>query len=141
MINFFNSSTGKTLSEAYIEFATIAEAQRAVDARNMKPLKGRLVSCIQSCQEDLMRAVFPQWKGEFSGCDAVITNELLQSTHFVSRIPLIMREEINSLLVVCRNYKVFYKIFKSRALFLSGMINLLIYSLCSFYLSKASFLS
>ncbi|CAI2178111.1 11515_t:CDS:2, partial [Funneliformis geosporum] len=92
-------STGKTLSEAYIEFATVAEAQHAVDARNMKPLKGRLISCIRSCHEDLMRAVFPKWKGEFSGCDAVVTDELLQSTRFVSRIPLITREEINSLLV------------------------------------------
>jgi hypothetical protein len=88
----------------------------------MKPLKGRLVSCTQSCQEDLMRAVFPKWKGEFSGCDAVITDELLQQDRSVSRTPLITRDEINSLLVVCRNYKVF-KIFhfkkkiKSRAVF------------------------
>jgi hypothetical protein len=96
--------TGKTLSEAYIEFATTAEAQRAVNTRNMKPLKGRLVSCKQSCQEDLMRAVFPKWNGEFTGCDAVITDE---SDHSVSRTPLITRDEINSLLVVCRNYKVF----------------------------------
>ncbi|CAG8668112.1 2620_t:CDS:10, partial [Funneliformis mosseae] len=101
-------STGKTLSEAYVEFATIAEAQRAVDARNMKPLKGRLISCMRSCHEDLMRAVFPKWKGEFSGCDAVVTDELLQSSRFVSRIPLITREEINSLLVVCRNYKLHF---------------------------------
>ncbi|CAB4493008.1 unnamed protein product [Rhizophagus irregularis] len=101
-------STGKTLSEAYIEFATAAEAQRAVNTRNMKPLKGRLVSCTQSCQEDLMRAVFPKWKGEFSGCDAVITDELLQSDRSVLRTPLITREEINSLLVVCRNYKLHF---------------------------------
>ena len=106
----FKSSTGKTLSEAYIEFATAAEAQRAVDMRNLKPLKGRLVSCMRSCQEDLMRAVFPKWKGEFSGCDAVVTDELLQSARSMLHIPLIMREEINSLLVVCRNYKVFNKI-------------------------------
>ncbi|RIA94493.1 hypothetical protein C1645_864949 [Glomus cerebriforme] len=101
-------STGKTLSEAYVEFATIAEAQRAVDTRNMKPLKGRLVSCVRSCQEDLMKAVFPKWKGEFSGCDAIITDEILQSDRSVLHIPLITREEINSLLVVCRNYKLHF---------------------------------
>ncbi|GES78263.1 hypothetical protein GLOIN_2v1836658 [Rhizophagus clarus] len=92
--------TGKTLSEAYIEFATTAEAQRAINTRNMKPLKGRLVSCTQSRQEDLMRAVFPKWKGEFSGCDAAVTDELLQSDRSVLRTPLITREEINSLLVL-----------------------------------------
>ena len=60
-----------------------------------------------------MRAVFPKWKGEFSGCDAVVTNELLQSASSALHIPLITREEINSLLVVCRNYKVFNKIQQS----------------------------
>ncbi|CAG8577342.1 889_t:CDS:10 [Dentiscutata erythropus] len=98
----------KTLSEAYIELATPAEANRAVDTRNMKPLKGRLVSCMRSSQEDLMRAVFPKWKGEFSGCDAVITSEMLQSTPTVPHIPFITREEMNSLLVVCRNYKLHF---------------------------------
>ncbi|CAG8595347.1 18297_t:CDS:2, partial [Racocetra persica] len=91
-------TSGKTLSEAYIELATPAEAHRAVDTRNMKPLKGRLVSCMRSSQEDLMRAVFPKWKGEFSGCDAVVTSEMLQSTPTVPHIPFITREEMNSLL-------------------------------------------
>ncbi|CAG8447809.1 11671_t:CDS:10 [Scutellospora calospora] len=90
-------TSGKTLSEAYIELATPAEAHRAVDTRNMKPLKGRLVSCMRSSQEDLMRAVFPKWKGEFSGCDAVVTSEMLQST---PHVPFITREEMNSLLVL-----------------------------------------
>src|SRR4051812_36494412 len=91
----------------------------------MKPLKGRLVSCAQSCQEDLMRAVFPKWKGEFSGCEAVITDEI-QLDRSVLRTPLITREEINSLLVVCRNYKVF-KIFlkiSCHVLFLILMLSL-----------------
>ncbi|CAG8459485.1 12950_t:CDS:2 [Gigaspora rosea] len=100
-----SKTSGKTLSEAYIELATPAEANRAVDTRNMKPLKGRLVSCMRSSQEDLMRAVFPKWKGEFSGCDAVVTSEMLQSSPTVPQIPFITREEMNSLLVVCRNYK------------------------------------
>ncbi|CAG8794176.1 2279_t:CDS:10 [Gigaspora margarita] len=101
-------TSGKTLSEAYIELATSAEANRAVDTRNMKPLKGRLVSCMRSSQEDLMRAVFPKWKGEFSGCDAVVTSEILQSSPTVPQIPFITREEMNSLLVVCRNYKLHF---------------------------------
>ncbi|CAG8493795.1 14224_t:CDS:10 [Cetraspora pellucida] len=101
-------TSGKTLSEAYIELATPAEAHRAVDTRNMKPLKGRLVSCMRSSQEDLMKAVFPKWKGEFSGCDAVVTSEMLQSTPTVPHVPFITREEMNSLLVVCRNYKLHF---------------------------------
>lgn len=107
-----NRTTGKTLSEAYVELATLADAHRAVDTRNMKPLKGRLVSCMRSSQEDLMRAIFPKWKGEFSGCDAVVTAEMLQSTPNVPHVPFITREEMNSLLVVCRNYKVL-KLFQS----------------------------
>ncbi|CAG8539777.1 4534_t:CDS:10 [Diversispora eburnea] len=98
-------TTGKTLSEAYVELATLADAHRAVDTRNIKPLKGRLVSCMRSSQEDLMRAIFPKWKGEFSGCDAVITTEMLQSAPNVPHVPFVTREEMNSLLVVCRNYK------------------------------------
>jgi hypothetical protein len=78
-----------------------------------------------------MRAVFPKWKGEFSGCDAVITNEL--STRSALHIPLITREEINSLLVICRNYKVFKQFnIKSR----SFLVMIEIY----LFFSKASFL-
>ncbi|CAG8493881.1 17208_t:CDS:10 [Acaulospora morrowiae] len=101
-------TTGKTLSEAYVELATLADAHRAVDTRNMKPLKGRLVSCMRSSQEDLMRAIFPKWKGEFSGCDAVVTADVLQSSPTVPHVPYITREEMNSLLVVCRNYKLHF---------------------------------
>ncbi|KAG9291107.1 hypothetical protein G9A89_012979 [Geosiphon pyriformis] len=102
-------TTGKTLSEAFIELVTPADAHRAVEMRNMKPLKGRLISCTRSSQEDLMKTIFPKWKGSFNGCNAVITAEMKETTSVtVPNIPLVTREEMNALLVVCRNYKLHF---------------------------------
>jgi len=53
-----------------------------------------------------MRATFPKWKGKFSGCDAVVTEEMRDGKQTVPNVPLITRDEIYSLLVVCKNYKV-----------------------------------
>ncbi|CAG8558974.1 1877_t:CDS:10 [Paraglomus occultum] len=101
-------NTGKTHAEAYIEFLNQHEAQLAVSTRNLKPLKGRLVSLHHSSQAELMRATFPKWKGKFSGCDAVVTEEMLDGKQTVPNVPLITRDEIYSLLVVCKNYKLHY---------------------------------
>ncbi|CAG8604092.1 707_t:CDS:10 [Ambispora gerdemannii] len=103
-------NTGKTLSEAFVEFVTSADTDRAVDMRNMKPMKGRLISCTRSSQEELMKAVFPKWKGSFYGCNAVVTAEVREkgANKPVSTIPFVTREEMNSLLVVCRNYKLHF---------------------------------
>ncbi|CAG8558717.1 3099_t:CDS:10 [Ambispora leptoticha] len=103
-------TTGKTLSEAFVEFVASADADRAVDLRNMKPMKGRLISCTRSSQEELMKAVFPKWKGSFYGCNAVVTDETREkgANKPVTTIPFVTREEMNSLLVVCRNYKLHF---------------------------------
>lgn len=106
-------TTGKTLSDAYVEFSTIADMRRAIDTRNQKPLKGRIVSVTECSQEELLAVVFPKWRGKFQGTNAIPpATEVLRTMSTAAGggssgfPPFITREEINSLLVVCKNYKV-----------------------------------
>ncbi|CAJ0879507.1 2907_t:CDS:10 [Entrophospora sp. SA101] len=106
--NLPDASTGKTYSEAFIELVNKNEAKRAVETRNLKPLKGRIITCMESTQGDLMKAIFPKWKGEFSGSNAIVTQTVLQSNPTIPHVPFITREEMNSLL------KSFFKLHFSR---------------------------
>lgn len=107
-------TTGKTLSDAYVEFATVFDMRRAIETKNQKPLKGRVVSVTECCQEELLKVVFPKWRGHFQGISAIPPpNEVLRTMTTAAGggsssgcPPFITREEINSLLVVCKNYKV-----------------------------------
>ncbi|KAI8359848.1 hypothetical protein EDC96DRAFT_595781, partial [Choanephora cucurbitarum] len=97
-------TTGKTLSDAYVEFATTMDMKRAIETKNQKPLKGRIVSVIECTQEELLSVVFPKWRGQFHGISAIPP-----AVGGVSGCPpFITREEINSLLVVCKNYKLHF---------------------------------
>ncbi|KAL4078131.1 hypothetical protein V8B97DRAFT_2003368 [Scleroderma yunnanense] len=62
---------GKTLSHAYVELATEDIAKAALrDAQNSvlgKGKRARGVTVTRSSQEELMRALFPSWKGAFDG--------------------------------------------------------------------------
>jgi RNA recognition motif-containing protein len=106
-------TTGKTLSDAYVEFLTVADMRRAIDTRNQKPLKGRIVSVTECSQEELLAVVFPKWRGRFQGTSAIPpATEVVRTMSTAAGggssgcPPFITREEINSLLVVCKNYKV-----------------------------------
>lgn len=106
-------TTGKTLSDAYVEFSSVSDMRRAIETRNQKPLKGRIVSVNECSQEELLTVVFPKWRGQFHGTLAIPpASEIVRTMSTAAGggnsgcPPFITREEINSLLVVCKNYKV-----------------------------------
>jgi hypothetical protein len=109
-------TTGKTLSDAYVEFVSYSDMQCAVEQCNMRPLKGRIVGVQECSQEEFLRVVFPKWRGKFIGTTAVPPDASVLRTMSTAAggnvsgacPPFVTREEINSLLVVCRNYKVWY---------------------------------
>ncbi|GAA5811843.1 hypothetical protein MFLAVUS_005289 [Mucor flavus] len=108
-------TTGKTLSDAYVEFTSISDMRRAIEARNQKPLKGRIVSVTECSQEELLTVVFPKWRGQFHGTLAIPpASEIVRTMSTAAGggnsgcPPFITREEINSLLVVCKNYKLHF---------------------------------
>ncbi|RUS23625.1 hypothetical protein BC938DRAFT_474859 [Jimgerdemannia flammicorona] len=108
-------TTGKTLSDAYVEISHRTDLTKAVESRHMKPLKGRLVSVTVVTQEELMHVIFPRWRGDFTGIDAIVPDVATLKTIStaagggdMTTPPFVTREEINSLLVVCRNYKLHF---------------------------------
>ncbi|KAF7722365.1 hypothetical protein EC973_003210 [Apophysomyces ossiformis] len=108
-------TTGKTLSDAYVEFATIHDLRRAIETRHQKPLKGRIVTVSECSQEELLSVVFSKWRGQFCGVSAIPpASEVVKTMSTAAGgggsacPPFITREEINSLLVVCKNYKLHF---------------------------------
>ncbi|KAL7746286.1 hypothetical protein RI367_008357 [Sorochytrium milnesiophthora] len=142
-----NRETGKTLPEAFVEFGSASDVTVALSMRNKKVLKGRIVTLMPSSQEELMRAIFPSFRGIFHGVDAIpeaspsqsyfgggFHDRLLASseeeTFFATQLgalgidindnaqlgrakqqrdcTFLKRDEINHLLAVCRNFKLFF---------------------------------
>ncbi|KAI9286232.1 hypothetical protein BC943DRAFT_359403 [Umbelopsis sp. AD052] len=109
-------TTGKTLSDAYVEFVSYNDMQCAIEQCNMRPLKGRIVGVQECSQEEFLRVVFPKWRGKFIGTTAVPPDASVLRTMSTAAggnvsgacPPFVTREEINSLLVVCRNYKLHF---------------------------------
>lgn len=108
-------TTGKTLSDAYVEFATYADLHRAMETRDRKPLKGRIVTVNECTQEELLKVVFPKWRGQFCGMSAIPpASDVVKNMSTAAGgggsgcPPFVTREEINSLLVVCKNYKLHF---------------------------------
>ncbi|KAG2184173.1 hypothetical protein INT44_009188 [Umbelopsis vinacea] len=99
-------STGKTVSNAYVEVLEPTEAQRAVTTCHRKPLKGRLVHVSHSNQDELLKSLFPCWTGNFVKGMAIPTET--QSVSPKQDQTFITRQEINSLLTICRNYKIHF---------------------------------
>ena len=121
-----NKSTGKTQKEAFVEFDSeedFAMAMKKLKSGSM--FKGRKVNVIKSSTEELLRNVFPTWKGEFidgvpsisignndDHCDSHSVEKSKEqhlrssNTSIVPPPSLIQRHEYDSLLNVCRNYKV-----------------------------------
>ncbi|KAG0007997.1 hypothetical protein BGZ80_003975 [Entomortierella chlamydospora] len=140
-------ATGKTFNSAFIELAlTPHQAGMVASARNLKVLKGRLVTVELSSQDELLRAVFPKWIGQFLHGDPMIPgvrqkknrgnprsaeeqnnspssgqstlgargsnpkqqSEVSSTISAIESTTFVTREEINALLVVCRNYKLHF---------------------------------
>lgn len=97
-------SSGKTLSNAFVELDDQEEALNAIASCNRKPLKGRLVHVSVSSQDELLKTIFPSWSGDFHDGMAIRTDD----DNVPSKLghTFITRQEINSLLTICRNYKV-----------------------------------
>lgn len=97
-------------------------------ARNQRVLKGRQVSVELSSQDELLRSVFPKWAGDFVNGEPLIPGERVSiqgvdeegdkdgqnvapwlmdpAKQAHPTPPFVTRDEINALLVICRNYKV-----------------------------------
>lgn len=81
-------ASGKTLSDrCFVEFANIHELRSALSVRTPMFLRGRIVRMVESSPAVLFHATFPNH------------NALLPGG------PFITRDEINSLLVICKSYK------------------------------------
>ncbi|KAH8548507.1 hypothetical protein BGW37DRAFT_559910 [Umbelopsis sp. PMI_123] len=99
-------STGKTVSNAFVELLSDTEAQRAISTCHRKPLKGRLVHVSISNQDELLKSLFPCWTGNFVKGMAIPAKP--QSIPPKTGQTFINRQEINSLLTICRNYKIHF---------------------------------
>lgn len=91
--------TGKTLSDCYIEFLSESEAIRAAEYGNQRILKNRLVSVSVCSHDEFLGITFPSWESGFTGSQS--NDPVENSTNW-----FITHEEINSLLAICKNYKV-----------------------------------
>ncbi|KAI9254843.1 hypothetical protein BY458DRAFT_579830 [Sporodiniella umbellata] len=109
-------TTGKTLSDAYVEFATVADLWHAIETRQERSLKGRSITITECTQDELLSVVFPKWRGQFQNKLAIPPTQDVVKTMSTAAgggshsgcPPFITREEINSLLVVCKNYKLHF---------------------------------
>ncbi len=84
--------TGKTLPIAYVELP-LHWTKVALQKKGI--LKSRIVQVTSSSQSELLNAVFPKASAQWQGI-----NVLGEKVQFITR------EEINFILLVCKNYKV-----------------------------------
>ncbi|KAI9096238.1 hypothetical protein DFS34DRAFT_160074 [Phlyctochytrium arcticum] len=128
-----NRTTGKTQSDCFVEFPSFTDAQLAIDVHSRGILKGRIVNAQWSTQAELMKALFPCRSSEgethstidenrmksayaLSNQQDAVGNFRERSNPHVDTISLgkspdgvfLLREEINALLLICRNYKLHY---------------------------------
>lgn len=112
-----NRSTGKTLSECFIEFATVADAQAALELQaSRRIIKGREVSLVPSTQKEFMAALFAC----FAISDLSPDNPFLMirnvspTSYSQAASPLgsastfLTRDDIQSILTICKNYKLHF---------------------------------
>ncbi|KAI7848730.1 hypothetical protein BDC45DRAFT_574618 [Circinella umbellata] len=119
--------SGKTQKDAFVEFNSEEELDIALKYLKRNPaLKGRKVVVSRSSTEELFRNVFPSWKGVFiNGIPSITSikmrngddrcnidnNDLEESNQCQGSIvpPLFVKGlEYDSLLNICRNYKLRY---------------------------------
>ncbi|KAJ3038185.1 hypothetical protein HDV00_000930 [Rhizophlyctis rosea] len=147
-----NRTTGKTLSDCFVEFPTYSDAQRALELHSRGILKGRVVVAQWSSQAELMSTLFPNWTGAtgaptlrqdsewtlpsildrdanapvMDAAESRMPNLLEQArtAPFGSGVVygpssigpakegiFLLREEINAILLICRNYKASEQLF------------------------------
>jgi len=92
---------GKTLSHAYVEMANADAAKAALRSAQNSVLgrgkRARGVTVTKSSQEELMKALFPSWQGNFDGCRPSLSG--LDNERVISTLQrgLISEAELNSL--------------------------------------------
>ncbi|KAK3846963.1 MAG: hypothetical protein J3R72DRAFT_208723 [Linnemannia gamsii] len=124
-------TSGKTFNSAFVELAlTTHQAGMVAQARNQRVLKGRQVSVELSSQDELLRSVFPKWTGDFANGEPFVPGERVFNQGAAEEVdndgqplapwrldstkqtqptpPFVTRDEINALLVICRNYKLHF---------------------------------
>ncbi|KAI9270785.1 hypothetical protein BDA99DRAFT_557582 [Phascolomyces articulosus] len=113
-----DKSSGKTLSEAYVEFESEQDITRVLQKLKSPQVKTRRVYITKSSPEKLFRDIFPQWRGVFiDGLPSIadeqqqITAHLLLDSSCPSPSPpppLVEGHEYESLLGICRNFKLHF---------------------------------
>ncbi|KAG0168522.1 hypothetical protein DFQ30_004656 [Apophysomyces sp. BC1015] len=108
-----NKATGKTLSDAYVEVAMDVNVVESIKKIKRTPIKGRKLFLMESSQGELMSKLFAGWPGKFKRdgtgiLDHPAGDDLDPLTVEKSPPSLIQRKEFESLLAVCRNYKLHF---------------------------------
>ncbi|ORZ02501.1 hypothetical protein BCR43DRAFT_481644 [Syncephalastrum racemosum] len=110
-----NKSTGKTMADAYIEVLSEQDVQKAVNSYKHPPIKGRKVFIVPSSQDQMLADLFPEWPGQFVHGVPVLDNKepptsIVDDDEATAPPPppLIQRQEFESLLQICRNFKVHF---------------------------------
>lgn len=101
------------MADAYIEVASEQDVHKAVSSYKHPPIKGRKVFIVPSSQDQMLADLFPGWPGHFvhgapvldseGSSGSIVDNE---EATFSPPPPLIQRQEFESLLQICRNFKV-----------------------------------
>ena len=91
--------------------ATQKDAEKAVKHHRNLPVKGRKLFIAHSSYEEMMIKLFPDWPGSFVNGKAIYEPSdmsMTTSNGASNRSPplLLPRREIESLLGVCKNFKV-----------------------------------
>ncbi|KAI9140545.1 hypothetical protein BKA69DRAFT_1079518 [Paraphysoderma sedebokerense] len=107
-----NRATGKTLPDAFVEIRP-EDIEEAIKM-DRRYLKGRLIGVSLSSQEELLSHIFPRWRGTWNGVNAVLgtgtkatTSELSSRRNHID-LAFLSYEELNQIIAVCRNYKLFF---------------------------------
>jgi hypothetical protein len=101
------NSTGKTIAECYVEFSNDSDASAAL--RIQKYVKGRLISVVESSQDELFHSLFPSFQTKsdqvFDLIPGLSSRPVVQDDDcFISQL------EINGILMVCKRFKVFFQV-------------------------------
>lgn len=102
-------STGKTLGDAYIELARQADVTKLFREFRHPRLRGRRLSLKSSSQDELMSSLFPKWQGTFTAGRATLSMSSLieyNGDQHYKLPPLVTASEYESLLAICRDYRV-----------------------------------
>ena len=95
------SSTGKTISECFVELENANDANEAIKLR--KFVKGRLISVVPASQQELMDRLFPGIQLHDNESFELIPGLSIENNQTCT---FLSQEEINGILMVCKRFKV-----------------------------------